>query len=141
MSTPSLNLMSDSRDGILKALETGIGLKYQFIYREPAQPLTDSGISGLSGSLFDGLAEDAAAAYREVADLLERVAGQRIVSHTLLTDDVRETVFANGVRVLVNYGSTAYDDGTRSLEAVSYTHLRFSSPGSSTRPAGLSGPF
>ncbi len=123
MSTPSLNLMSDSRDGILKALETGIGLKYQFIYREPAQPLTDSGISGLSGSLFDGLAEDAAAAYREVADLLERVAGQRIVSHTLLTDDVRETVFANGVRVLVNYGSTAYDDGTRSLEAGGYSVL------------------
>ena len=123
MSTPSLNLMSDSRDGILKALETGIGLKYQFIYREPEQSLTDSGISGLSGSLFEPLAADAAAAYDEVADLLSRVAGQRIVSHTLLSAEVRETVFENGVHVLVNYGHTAYTDGTRSIEAGGYSIL------------------
>ena len=123
MSTPSLNLMSDSRDGILKALEAGIGIQFQFVYRETEQPLTDSGIAGLSGSLFQPLAEEAAASYLEVRDILLQVAGRRVVSHTLLTNDVRETVFDNGVRILVNYGDQDYTDGTRTVAAGGYSVL------------------
>lgn len=123
MSTPSLNLMSDSRDGILKALEMGIGIQFQFVYRETEQPLTDSGIAGLSGSLFQPLAEEAVAAYLEIRDILEQVAGRRILSHTLLTTDVRETVFDNGVRILVNYGDQDYTDGTNTVAAGGYLVL------------------
>ena len=121
MSTPSLNLMSDSRDGILKALEAGIGIQYQFVYRETEQPLTDSGIAGLSGSLFQPLAKEAADTYLEVRDILVRVSGRRVLSHTLLTNDVRETVFDNGVRILVNYGDEDYSDGTRTVKAGGYS--------------------
>lgn len=121
MSTPSLNLMSDSRDGILKALETGIGIQFQFVYRETEQSLTDSGIAGLSASLFQPLAEEAAAYYLEVRDILSQVAGRRILSHTLLTNDVRETVFDNGVRILVNYGDQDYTDGVYTVAARGYS--------------------
>lgn len=45
------------------------------------------------------------------------------MSHTLLTNDVRETVFDNGVRILVNYGDQDYTDGTRTVAAGGYSVL------------------
>ena len=85
--------------------------------------IVGGGIAGLSGSLFQPLAEEAAASYLEVRDILLQVAGRRVVSHTLLTNDVRETVFDNGVRILVNYGDQDYTDGTRTVAAGGYSVL------------------
>lgn len=119
MSTPSLNQMSEPRQGLLQALETGVGIKFQFLYRLPEEAL-DAGDASLLGSLFDDWVEEAVALYQEAGPILSRVAGCRIVSHTLLTEEVRETVFDNGVRIYVNYGDADYANGSVVVEAGGY---------------------
>ena len=118
MSTPSLNQMSDPRQGLLQALETGVGIKFRFVYRLPEE--AEAGGASLLGALFGDWAEEAAALYREAEPILSRVAGRRIVSHTRLTGEVRETVFDNGVRIYVNYGDADYADGSVTVEAGGY---------------------
>lgn len=119
MSTPDINRMSDVRQGVLGALESGIGLKFQFIMRG-SERLTETSYH-IIGSLFEDWDENASALYREVSAILNKTAGQRILSHRLVTPDVRETVFANGVHVWVNYGDTVYTGMDCTVEPGGYT--------------------
>lgn len=62
---------------------------------------------------------------KEALVLFEDVAEKRgdatIVSHTILTDDVRVTEYSNGVRVYVNYSDSKYTDSDITVEPFGYT--------------------
>ena len=38
---------------------------------------------------------------------MEKVSDTEIVSHRILNENVRETEYANGIKILVNYGKTS----------------------------------
>ena len=48
--------------------------------------------------------------YQNVSPVFEKVGWEEMLSHRFVTDDraVQETVFGNGVKIMVNFGETAY---------------------------------
>ncbi len=119
LSTPSLNRMSDPEKGLLAALENGLTLKYQMMMGN-SERLAETDYNDLTGCLFSDWSEEAAEAYREVQKVLRRVTGKAIVSHQFLTEEVRQTVFEGGVRIIVNYGNEAYDSPDGVVKANGY---------------------
>ncbi|HOB37331.1 MAG TPA: DUF5696 domain-containing protein [Candidatus Avimonas sp.] len=123
MSTPDINTLSDPDIGVLKALEAGIGLKYVFTMRTNRR-VSQSSFNTLNGPLFDEGAPDAVESWKEVKELLIKVAGKRIISHRIINKSVRETVFEGGIRVFVNYGAIDYSSDGLNVKAKNFTVLQ-----------------
>lgn len=120
LTTPDLNRMSDTRSGLLRALESGIGLKFRFTHTTDSR-VAESDFRDWNGPSFETGGEEAAALWSEASEVLETVVGRRILHHRRITDTVRQTVFEGGITVYVNYGETAYRDGSLTVEAGSFT--------------------
>ncbi|MDD4545676.1 MAG: DUF5696 domain-containing protein [Oscillospiraceae bacterium] len=120
MSTPAINTMSDPQQGVLKAFESGIGIKYHFIMKN-CNRLESTPNNDIISSLFDDWAEEAAEKYVEIKDVLNTVAAQQIVSHRVITQDVRETIFSGGVKIYVNYGNRDFSERGITVKAGGYT--------------------
>lgn len=106
-----VNLRSDTRTGLLRALECGALLSAELTYREPAG-LVRTRARHLFASQYSDWIDDLAWEYRLLQDLLS-VPGSipTIVSHRVLDGVVRETRYASGAVVFVNY-----DKHPRSVE-------------------------
>lgn len=102
MFTPSVNLSNQENIVILKAVESGLGLSYTLIKNY------DSGLKKeydfYHGVSYDGLKDSIVDNYNKISDYFKSIKGENIVKHTIIDNDVRETVFSNGVIVYVNYG-------------------------------------
>ncbi len=124
MSTPDINTLSDPAIGVLKAIEAGIGLKYIFTMNTN-QRVAQSAYSTLNGPLFKEGGQKAADTWKTVEELLEKVAGKKVISHTIIDKTVRETVFDGGISVLVNFGDTDYNNNGLNIKAKAFTFLNF----------------
>lgn len=112
-----LNLVADPQKELLASIECGAGLSYSWM-TAPDSRLLDTPLAAQSYSLnWQDSAWAAAEQYDRLCTFAGQVAGQAITGHRLLNRDVRETVFANGVRVLVNYGATPWQEGSTSVPA------------------------
>ena len=100
----AMNLSSDSERQLLKWIEYGYIPYFEITY-ESADKLIRSDYSELFTSEFaiwrDRIIEDHAV----MREALEGVRTEEIVSHTRLKDGVYRTVYGNGTRIYVNYGS------------------------------------
>jgi hypothetical protein len=99
---PSINLASDYRRALLKAIETGAGMPFTFIYEENSivkETLYDQYFSCEYRIWLDRALDF----YREVNDALKDVQGKAIEKHERLADNVYKTSFEGGTEVLVNY--------------------------------------
>lgn len=103
MSVPALNTMSNPRLGLLKAIETGSSIKYQWTAQNE-DILVDTQLSGLEASNYRVWIDQAVADYKELLQVLELVGDSRIVGHERIHESLTRTEFENGTTVLVNYG-------------------------------------
>ncbi len=121
----SMNLATDADENFLKAVETGIGLTYTLIGEYDTNLIT-SAQNVFYGSVYwdktieRGVRDQLVAKVAEYKDYFDSVNGQKIENHVLITEDVRMTVFENGITVYVNYGDTDYTDGELTVEAGGY---------------------
>ncbi len=106
----ALNMAPDYETAVLKAAECGAGISYTFFetaYRE----LTDSKYTYLyslySGN-FDDWKDSLWTLYDRMEQELGHTAGQKMVDHRYVTDQVTMTVYEDGTRVYVNYGTEDY---------------------------------
>lgn len=102
-----LNLEGDYQTELLRSVEYGAGLNFTFM-AENASVTQETRYTGLYGATYadwEREAVDAILRYQREAAGLNR---QRIVGHEELSDDVRMTVYEDGTRVFVNYGTKEY---------------------------------
>lgn len=101
----AMNLSSDSEKQLLKWIEYGY-IPYFEITFESADKLIRTDYSELFTSEYalwrDRIIED----YHVLRETLGGVRAAEIISHTRLSENVYRTVYANGVTIYVNYGST-----------------------------------
>ncbi len=103
----SLNLEGDYRTELLRSIEYGAGLNYTFT-AEDASVTQETNYTGLYGTTFDSWEQEAKETilrYQREAKGLNR---QRITGHEALNDHVTVTVYEDGTRVYVNYGTEEY---------------------------------
>ncbi|MBO5197261.1 MAG: hypothetical protein J6B85_01885 [Lachnospiraceae bacterium] len=120
MGAPSFNMGSDYHYRFLKSLETGCNISYTWMAEE-ARELVGTEYNTLTASGYDYWIETAIAQYQESEEIREKTAGQRIIDHEKLAEDVYETVYESGIRIYVNYSKTDYCDGELLIPAKGYT--------------------
>lgn len=98
----SINLAADSREMLLKAVESGSGLGYTVIENWDSSVINASA-PYFYNSVFDDIKDDIIENSKALADYYNKVSGKKIVSHAVLDNSLRKTVFENGVSVYVNY--------------------------------------
>ncbi|MBQ8683450.1 MAG: hypothetical protein IJ518_02900 [Clostridia bacterium] len=104
--TDMLNF-TDAGEGLLKALETGSMLHYEGFYRDTSV-IKGTELAHLCNGSLSLFAETLAQQYTALSTAREAVAGSRLYAHEKLAENVYAAVYENGVRILVNYGETAY---------------------------------
>ena len=77
----------------------GMGMGMDTLLRE------DTDYDYLYGTSFSLWKDDAVSKYKEYYPLLKEISDSLIVSHRELQDNVFETGYENGIRVIVNYNS------------------------------------
>lgn len=126
MSGTSINLSTNEKVNLLKAVESGLGLTYTLVGQYNTN-LVSSAQNVFYGSVYwdetielgvrDSIVETVAG-YK---DYFNSVNGAKIADHKVITQDVRVTTFDNGVTVYVNYGNRDYTDGDITVAAGGYT--------------------
>ena len=108
-----INLDGDTRQVFLQSVEAGSGMYYRWCYstNDEVQDLWFEGMYSLS---YESWIDQAIEMYKEYNDLLSSVAGEFMVSHEVVAEDVTKVTYSNGVAVYVNYNSFDYtaQDGT-----------------------------
>ena len=102
ISVESLNLVSDSRKQLLRAVESGSGLGYTLI-ADYDTVLLDGKQPVFYNSLYEDVSEKIIDDYSVLSEYYKKIGSSRIASHRILENGVRETVFENSVTVYVNY--------------------------------------
>ena len=113
MATESINLASEPEVEILKAVEAGSGLGYTVIADYYNEFIEYQGYE-FFGSKYSDIKEGIISTANALKDYYTAVAGAEIKSHTILANGLRETVYTNGVKAVVNYTDKdiVADDGT-----------------------------
>ncbi len=102
MSSPSVNLVANSKETILKAIESGIGLTYTLISDYDTKLLVSSE-SAFYGSVYSDMKPYIEKSVLENKDYYGKINGTTIKEHIIYENGVRKTVFDNGYEVFVNY--------------------------------------
>ncbi|MDD4413440.1 MAG: DUF5696 domain-containing protein [Oscillospiraceae bacterium] len=103
-----LNESENTRQQLLKAIETGADISYITAYRNQSQLKTSSASRFFSVD-YSTLVEEMTATWKEYTAAAESIGSRIITGHERLADGVYRTTFDNGSTVTVNYGSTVYD--------------------------------
>ena len=102
MTSESMNIAANPKTHLLKTVESGIGLSYTLIsnyYNE----FIDYQDYYFYGSLYNDISADIISISNSLKDYYAAINGAEIVSHNILDNGIRETVFENDVKVYVNY--------------------------------------
>ena len=117
-----LNLASDLRYDVLKAVECGAGIQFSWIYQHP-EKIKGTKYAALFDVYYQYWFHQALDVYDEVSTALAGLAGQPIINHTKLDSGVYQTEFANGDAVIVNYNDhPVIEDGVW-IEALNFRRL------------------
>ena len=98
----SINLASDPRKMILKAVESGSGLGYTVINNWD-NSLINADSPYFYNSVFKEIKDSIFENSQELSEYYKKISGKHISSHTVFENGLRETVFENGICVYVNY--------------------------------------
>jgi hypothetical protein len=109
----------DIRTGILKALETGSGVYFEWMYADPAA-IKDTEFTNLYSVNYRYWLEDSVKMYREVNQVLAGVAAFPITKHEIVSPGVTKTTYGNGQTVIVNRTDTPAEVDGVSVGAMNY---------------------
>ena len=118
----ALNMEGDYQTELLRSIEYGAGLHYTFMAADASvtQETEYTSLSGSAYSSWETTATEAILRYQKEAAGLNRL---RITGHESLSGDVKVTVYEDGTRVYVNYGSEDYQ-GEAAVPARDYLIVR-----------------
>ena len=105
-STSSLNLSENPQDVFLKALETGSALQYT-VYGSTKVEISETDSSELFSCCYDNVKDDIWGVYSKYKQAREKVSGYP-TAHRYLAENVTETTYSDGGKIIVNKGSKDY---------------------------------
>jgi len=105
ISGDSLNLAVDADTQLLRSVESGAGIAYT-LTNTYSTKLLDSTSTVFYNSLYSDLKDNIKENYGKVSDFYDKIGNSKIITHAILENGLRETVFENGVKVFVNYSET-----------------------------------
>lgn len=116
-----INTTVDYEYAFLKALETGCSLKYNLIYGDVSQ-LVGTDYNTMVSYSYDYWKNVAIEEYLEMQKAVSRIAGEDVVWHEQVAEDVTRTVYASA-EVIVNYGDEAFTYNGHKIAARDYLIL------------------
>ncbi len=119
---PSVNLSSNRRASFLKALESGSSLCFTWI-GEDVSVLEDTDYNYLFGADPSLWLDIAAEQYDEYRGVMDKIGSDRIESHRYVTEEVTETVYGSGSRIVINYSNSAYLFEGTEIPSMGYVFL------------------
>ena len=102
ISSDSMNLAIDGKSQLLHSIESGAGIAYT-LTNSYSTELLNSASTVFYNSLYKDLKKEIEDNYNKVSAFYEKIGNSEIKTHNILENGLRETVFANGVKVYVNY--------------------------------------
>lgn len=120
MSSESINLSANPRREVLKAAETGCGLLYTLTDEYNSKfRLSDS---SFAKSVYADNKEIIISDYNEFGKYFAKVSNTSVKQHTVLQNGVNQTVFENGITVIVNYTDDAVETPLGVVQANSFVY-------------------
>ncbi|TLS51869.1 hypothetical protein FE782_13250 [Paenibacillus antri] len=114
-----VNDRGEYQEQFLRDLEYGALPSFAFTH-EPTHRMNDSYSLRMFSTQYEDWAEKAVQQYQAYNEAQRDLQDRFIVNHRSLANDVFETTYENGTRIVVNYGSAPYAVGTRHVEARGY---------------------
>ncbi|WP_373229828.1 DUF5696 domain-containing protein [Cohnella sp.] len=115
----NMDRYQNPRVSMLKALETGSNIYYQWFY-SPSSTVKDTAFNSLYALHYQDWFDEAIKLYQEGNAILKDVRDQTITGHRKLADQVVETTFENGISIFVNYNKTAVQIDGMKVDAESF---------------------
>lgn len=121
--TPTpLNCSVDYTYEFLKALETGCSLKYNLIYGDVAT-LVGTKYNTMVSYSYEFWKDIIVEQYLEMQKAMSEFAGEEIVDHQIIAEDVSMTQYESG-RIIINYRDEAFTYEGRTIESRDYIVLK-----------------
>jgi hypothetical protein len=121
--SPPMNGVENPDEYLLKAVETGSGLHY-FLTANDFDKLFETDYPELYDTKFELYKEIIKSQYTVLKEALNGLGDQGIIEHRYLTDDVVSVTYENGIRLIVNYGHTAYNGDGFTVEGRQFIRLK-----------------
>jgi hypothetical protein len=115
----NMDEVQNPRRSMLKALEMGSNVYYQWYYSDSAE-VKDTELNHLYALNYSDWFEEAVRLYNEANSVLKNVRHQIIVEHRKLAEGVAQTTYQNGTTIIVNYNNTAATVNGLKIDALSY---------------------
>ena len=122
-SEESINTSGDSLNSFLHSLETGSSLQFSLSGQydtDYASYLNDE----IALTVFDNNIDMIKEYVEKAEGYLSSVKNAKIIDYYILSDNVRATYYDNGTVVYVNYGDSAYSNGTVTVEAKNFKAVK-----------------
>ncbi len=115
-----VNLNSRALDYyLMQAAELGVGVKYTVTTQNP-DILKSSHFESIYAAYWTEWKDEILQAAEKCAELRAVIGGQQITGHEILADNVFQTTYENGVRVITNYTALPYESASGVVEAGTY---------------------
>lgn len=120
-SSDSLNLCGEPQFNLLKAIESGMGLKFTFIgdYKE----LSSTSLNTLYGATYSMWRDDALSYFGEWKKAMKGLETKKIVDHETVAEGVVVTTYENGEKIVVNYNDSAYTYESVEVEPLNWVRV------------------
>jgi hypothetical protein len=116
------NLISDNQRMFLRQVEYG-AIPFFLLTKESSSNLVRTNWSNLYSSQYDYWKDEVIKQY-QVMQELSPLSSQFISDHTKLAEDVYQTTYEDGTRIVVNYSSIPYMDGTKEIPSMEFVVLK-----------------
>ena len=117
------NDLNGDRHGLLKAIEGGAGLHFDFTANSDIV-LKSTEFSYLNNYDFNRTKEKAAEYYAELKEALNGLENVKIESHCVLENGIRKVTYENGTVILVNLSDQEKSFGTEIMKPFSYVRTQ-----------------
>lgn len=122
MASEPINTGADYRKKILEAVETGVGLTYVLSYNYNTDMIFCDD-PRYFGSVYSSVSENIINAVEKTKEYYEAISKAHISDHETVSENVKMTVFDNGVTVYVNYGEEAAETSIGIVDAWSFAYV------------------
>lgn len=119
----AINLSDDYETTLLKSIECGAGLYFEWIYEDNSL-LKETDYDYLYSVYYGDWIDQAAEDYQKVASVLAGLEGQQIVQHEIIDENVRITTYEDGTEIIVNYGSNAAEVNGTTVGAMDFAVVK-----------------
>jgi hypothetical protein len=119
MTLDPVNRSPDPQDLVLQTIETGTSLNFQWFFADP-YILKNTRYHAFYGSDHVAWLEDAVIYYRQIMEAEEAIGEAFLTEHRKIQDQVYESVFSNGNRVIINYSDNPFHDADGTVQARGY---------------------